>query len=171
MAGRTDTAFKLYAAFYIVLVTMFSLLVWVFIRAAGHLATGIAFDLREQGFERLQELSFSYYDTRPTGWLVSRLTSDCTKISSLLPWFMLDLSWERASLWVFRSQCSARLATCLMGVGDRATLVDGQLVLPAKTAEKQPTRSADELDHYRGLQRRVDGCPHDAGPCKRARES
>ena len=114
VAGRTDTAFKLYAAFYIVLVTMFSILVWIFIRAAGHLATGIAFDLRKQGFERLQELSFSYYDTRPTGWLVSRLTSDCTKISSLLPWFMLDLSWG---------------ACFLVGISVAMFLLDWQLAL------------------------------------------
>ena len=93
VAGRTGTAFVLYAAMYLVLVTIFSILVWLFIRVAGHLSTGVAYDLREQGFARLQELPFSYYDTRPTGWLVSRLTSDCTKISSLLPWFLLDLAW------------------------------------------------------------------------------
>ncbi len=93
VAGRTDRAFILYAIMYVVLVTAFSAIVWLFIRAAGHLSTGVAYDLREQGFSRLQDLPFSYYDTRPTGWLVSRLTSDCTKISSLLPWFLLDLAW------------------------------------------------------------------------------
>ncbi|MCP4838749.1 MAG: ABC transporter ATP-binding protein [Planctomycetes bacterium] len=93
VAGRADAAFVMYAVLYGVLVTVFSAIVWLFIRAAGRLSTGVAFDLREQGFARLQELPFSYYDTRPTGWLVSRLTSDCTKISSLLPWFLLDLAW------------------------------------------------------------------------------
>lgn len=27
------------------------------------------------------------------GWLVTRLTSDCEKLSSLMPWFLLDLVW------------------------------------------------------------------------------
>ena len=98
VAGRTDAAFMWYAALYVILVTIFSALVWLFIRAAGHLSTAVAYDLRAKGFGRLQELPFSFYDTRPTGWLVSRLTSDCTKISSLLPWFLLDLSWGSSFL-------------------------------------------------------------------------
>ncbi len=93
VAGETDSAFWGFAALYLVLTAAFSVVVWWFIRAAGRLTTGVGFDLREQGFSRLQDLSFSYFDTRPTGWLVSRLTSDCTKISNLLPWFMLDLAW------------------------------------------------------------------------------
>lgn len=67
--------------------------IWLFIEMAGQTATGIAYDLREKGFRRLQELSFSYYDVRPVGWLVTRLTSDVTKLSSLIPWFLLDLVW------------------------------------------------------------------------------
>ena len=78
---------------YLGLVSLFSLIVWLFIRAGGRLSTGVAFDLREKGFSRLQDLSFGYFDTRPVGWLVSRLTADCTKLSSLMPWFFLDLSW------------------------------------------------------------------------------
>jgi ATP-binding cassette subfamily B protein len=93
VAGRVGTAFWWLASIYLVLASSFSVVVWWFIRAAGRLTTGVGFDLREKGFSRLQDLSFSYFDTRPTGWLVSRLTSDCTKISHLLPWFLLDLAW------------------------------------------------------------------------------
>jgi len=93
VAGRVGAAFWWLASIYLVLASSFSVVVWWFIRAAGRLTTGVGFDLREQGFSRLQDLSFSYFDTRPTGWLVSRLTSDCTKISHLLPWFLLDLAW------------------------------------------------------------------------------
>ena len=93
VSGEVTAAFWGLAALYLALTTAFSVVVWWFIRAAGRLTTGVGFDLRSQGFSRLQDLSFSYFDTRPTGWLVSRLTSDCAKISNLLPWFMLDLAW------------------------------------------------------------------------------
>lgn len=79
----------LYAGLFVGLATF----VYFFIVFAGRIATGVAFDLRTKGFARLQELSFSYYDVRPVGWLVTRLTSDCSKLSSLIPWFMLDLVW------------------------------------------------------------------------------
>ena len=80
-------------AAYGALVIALSAGVWYFILLAGQVATGVACDLRCAGFARLQELSFSYFDVRPVGWLVSRLTSDCSKLSSLIPWFALDLVW------------------------------------------------------------------------------
>ncbi|MHC4992181.1 MAG: ABC transporter transmembrane domain-containing protein [Planctomycetota bacterium] len=80
-------------AAYLSLVVGLSACVWVFIVLAGRTATGIAHDLRRAGFARLQELSFSYYDRHAVGWLVSRLTADCAKLSSLMPWFILDLFW------------------------------------------------------------------------------
>lgn len=83
-----------YTALMVVLVAC----VWKLIVLAGRVATGVAFDLRKEGFARLQELSFSYFDTRSTGWLVTRITSDCSKLSSLMPWFMLDLSWGSCSI-------------------------------------------------------------------------
>jgi ATP-binding cassette, subfamily B, bacterial len=78
------------------LLLLFAVLIWVLIVLAGRLASGVGHDLRQAGFARLQQLSFAYFDRRPVGWLVSRLTSDCDKISGLLPWFSLDLTWGPA---------------------------------------------------------------------------
>ena len=74
-------------------VLAFGALIWALIVLAGRLASSVSHDLRRAGFARLQELSFSYFDRRPVGWLVSRLTSDCDRIANLLPWFSLDLVW------------------------------------------------------------------------------
>ncbi|MBD3161081.1 MAG: ABC transporter ATP-binding protein, partial [Candidatus Eisenbacteria bacterium] len=78
---------------YVGLVAFMSVMIWWFIVLAGQLATGFAYDLRESGFRKLQELSFSFYDRRPVGWLMARLTSDCERVSSILPWFTLDIVW------------------------------------------------------------------------------
>ena len=82
-----------FVALYCVLILLFASFIGLFIAMAGQTATGVAYDLRNNGFKKLQELSFSYYDTRPVGWLVTRLTSDCSKISNLIPWFSLDIVW------------------------------------------------------------------------------
>lgn len=82
-----------YGAAYAGAFALLAFCVWAFIRCAGLASTGVAYDLRTRGFERLQELPFAYFDKRPVGWLVTRLTSDCEKLSSLLPWFLLDLVW------------------------------------------------------------------------------
>ncbi len=78
---------------YVVVIVLTCVIVWCFIMLAGRVATGVAYDLRTKSFGRLQELSFSWFDVRPQGWVLSRLTSDCMKISSLMPWFMYDLFW------------------------------------------------------------------------------
>lgn len=81
------------AAGWAALALVFGLGVWAFIRAAGRISASLAFNLREQAFARLQELQFGYFDRRPSGWLVSRITSDCGKVSGIAPWVILDAFW------------------------------------------------------------------------------
>ncbi|HOE96025.1 MAG TPA: ABC transporter ATP-binding protein [Candidatus Sumerlaeota bacterium] len=81
-----------YAAITITLVVC----VFIFIRFAGKLSAFISHDIRRAGFARLQELSFSFYDHRPVGWLMARMTSDCERLSSVLAWGLLDLTWGTA---------------------------------------------------------------------------
>jgi ATP-binding cassette, subfamily B, bacterial len=82
-----------YGLLYLFMAYLLSFMVRTFIRLAGVSATGVAYDLRRAAFAKLQELSFSFYDHRPVGWLMARLTSDCDKISSILPWALLDAVW------------------------------------------------------------------------------
>jgi ATP-binding cassette subfamily B protein len=47
---------------------------------AERVSQGVAYDLRDALFERIERLSFSYYDRVQTGQLVTRLTSDVEQI-------------------------------------------------------------------------------------------
>jgi ATP-binding cassette subfamily B protein len=89
MGGNLVPTFVLYVSLF----AFFAAGVWTFIRAAGVVATGVGHRLRRDCFAKLQELSFSYFDARPVGWLTSRLTSDCGRISGTLPWVILDIFW------------------------------------------------------------------------------
>ena len=64
-----------------------------FIWMAGKIRTHIAHDIRQDGFGNLQRLSFSFYDYRPVGWLMARMTSDSERLSNILAWGFLDLVW------------------------------------------------------------------------------
>jgi ATP-binding cassette, subfamily B, bacterial len=87
-----------WVAAYGVMLAGIALGIFVLIALAGIVATGVAHDLRQAGFEHLQLLSFSFFDRRPVGWLVTRLTSDCGKLANLLPWFLVDMVWGPALL-------------------------------------------------------------------------
>ncbi len=78
---------------YLGLVVVIGACIWMFIYQAGRCSTGISHDIRREAFARLQELEFAYYDRRPVGWLMARLTSDCQRLSAVLSWGLLDLIW------------------------------------------------------------------------------
>ena len=59
----------------------------------GKIRTHVSHDIRRDGFENLQRLSFAFYDYRPVGWLMARMTSDCERLSNILAWGFLDLVW------------------------------------------------------------------------------
>ena len=64
-----------------------------FIVVAGRITTGVSFDIRDAGFAKLQELPFSFYDRKAVGWLMARLTSDCSLLSRIMGWALLDIVW------------------------------------------------------------------------------
>ncbi len=78
---------------YVVLAMAFAFCIWLFIRLGAIISTGISTDIRQAGFDRLQDLSFRYYDRRPVGWIVTRMTTDCDRLSRILAWGVLDLIW------------------------------------------------------------------------------
>ena len=41
-------------------------------------------EIRKQAFDKLQKLSFSYYDTTSSGWIMARMTSDARKLASII---------------------------------------------------------------------------------------
>jgi len=64
-----------------------------FIALAGKVEMGISYDIRKVGFERLQELSFSYYDKTPVGWIMARMTSDVRRLGEVISWGLVDIAW------------------------------------------------------------------------------
>ena len=67
--------------------------VFGFIYLTGILGERLRYDLRKKMFNHLQELSFSYFDRTPVGWIMSRLTSDPHRLADLATWGLLDVTW------------------------------------------------------------------------------
>lgn len=82
-----------FACVYLGMIIFQSVVVFLFIYYAGRLESHIVFDIRESGFARLQELSFSYYDNTPVGWIMARMTSDAQRIGDVIAWGCVDMIW------------------------------------------------------------------------------
>jgi ATP-binding cassette subfamily B protein len=72
--------------------------VFGFITLAGRNTVDISYDIRQTCFDKLQRLPFSYYDRKAVGWLMARMTSDCSNLSRVMAWSMLDLAWGTCAL-------------------------------------------------------------------------
>lgn len=85
--------FPIFAGVYVFAVVGMSGIVYLFIKCAGDIEAGVVYSLRERGFKKLQELSFSYFDKTAVGWLMARMTSDTNRIGEILAWGLVDLLW------------------------------------------------------------------------------
>ena len=90
--GNRDAVISI-AITYVVLLVIQSVFVFAFIYFTGALGHKVQYDMRKSMFQHLQELSLSYYNRTPVGWIMSRLTSDTERIADLVTWGMLDITW------------------------------------------------------------------------------
>lgn len=65
-----------------------------FIMVAGKIETEVTYNIRKKLFNKVHELNVSYFDKTPTGWIVSRITSDIRNLGHTLSWHIVDLSWS-----------------------------------------------------------------------------
>jgi ATP-binding cassette subfamily B protein len=85
-----------------------------FVWAGGKLSTHLGHDIRQAAFENVQRLSFAFFDHRPVGWLVARMTSDCERLSANLTWSFLDSVWgATVMLGVVLSMLAINAKLCL----------------------------------------------------------
>jgi len=87
-----------YASLYGALQLIQAAMVFGFIYLAGILGERIQYDLRRALFNHLQDLSLSYYSQNAVGRLMARVTSDTGRVSSLMTWGMLDVTWAIVSV-------------------------------------------------------------------------
>ena len=108
------------------LVTVYAGLIFVqagavfgFIYLCGILGERIQYDLRQKMFSHLQDLSFSYFDRTPVGWIMSRVTSDSSRVGELVSWGLLDITWGIVNIgtaMAFMLYINWRLALVVLGI-------------------------------------------------------
>ncbi len=78
---------------YFAVVLAQSIFIWLHIRYAGKVEVGATYYIRKAAYEKLQQLSFSFYDKTAVGYLLARLGSDCERLGGTIGWALLDLLW------------------------------------------------------------------------------
>lgn len=89
---RNFSSLPWFIAGFLVILLIYSWTIYGFIDRCGFMEAHIVHDIRRQGFRRLQELSFSYYDTTHVGWIMARMTSDAQRIGDVISWGFMDIT-------------------------------------------------------------------------------
>lgn len=65
-----------------------------FFKTTSDMEISVSRDLRNQAFEHLQTLSFSYYNQNNVGYIHARVMSDTEKIGGALSWDLMDMTYN-----------------------------------------------------------------------------
>lgn len=85
-----------FGVLYFALLVTQSIFVYNFLCQSGKIEMGFSYHVRKTAFEKLQLLSYSYYDKTPTGWIMARMTSDIARLAEILAWSLVDMVWGLA---------------------------------------------------------------------------
>ncbi|QVK18542.1 ABC transporter ATP-binding protein [Mycoplasmatota bacterium] len=83
----------LFGAAFLIFALIQTFFIYKFIRHAGTIEVELSYSLRKAAFEKLQSLSFNYFNNTPVGWIMARLTSDARRLSEIISWGLIDMSW------------------------------------------------------------------------------
>lgn len=91
-AGNSDGIVG-FTVSYVSLIIFQTITVLMFLRIANRMEMLLGRDLKRGAFVHLQELSFSYYNQTPVGYMMARVTSDTSRIGGILSWAGMQLVW------------------------------------------------------------------------------
>ncbi|MFA5422039.1 MAG: ABC transporter ATP-binding protein [Bacilli bacterium] len=82
-----------YALLFVAGILIRSMSIFVTFFVTNYFDMVINTSLRRDSFRRIQELSFSYFDRTPSGWLIARMQNDTASISDILSWGVIRIVW------------------------------------------------------------------------------
>lgn len=83
-----------FIAYYVAAIILQTINVMVFSMSAMKADTNLGRDIKAKCFDHLQDLSLSYYNITPVGYIHSRIMSDAGRIGEVVAWSAADCLWS-----------------------------------------------------------------------------
>ena len=98
ISGSTLDTLPVFILIYVFIIISCALLNYASTYQGMAVEVGVDKDLRNDAFEHLQTLSFSYFNQNSVGYIHSRVMSDTSRIGALVSWTLLDSIWQLSYL-------------------------------------------------------------------------
>ncbi|MCY4144443.1 MAG: ABC transporter ATP-binding protein [Gammaproteobacteria bacterium] len=118
-ANGTQASLSTWAALIVAASAVVSIAMVGLVFYVSKLRAMASFDIRRDAFLNIQKQSFKFFDKRPVGWLMARLTSDCERLTDILTWAFIDFVWGTAmmlSMGVVMVILNWKLALCAFSI-------------------------------------------------------
>ena len=128
-----------FALIYVLVIIFQAGCVVLFSRLCMKIELLVGRDLKREAFVHLQTLSFSYYNTTPVGYILSRVMSDTGKIAAVVAWNGLDLFWSTfyvVGVFISMLILNVRLALAVMLIVPVAAVLTGMFQRKILTANR-----------------------------------
>ena len=97
-ANGTGASLSTWTILIVIASIVSALMITGFVFLVSKLRAMASYDIRQDAFVNIQKQSFGFFDKRPVGWLMARLTSDCERLTDILTWAFLDFVWGTAMM-------------------------------------------------------------------------
>lgn len=94
--GNTTEGLGTFVIVYALAIILQTIGTIVFCRGAMTVEMKVGRDMKKECFEHLQQLSLSYYNVTPVGYILARVMSDTFRIAGMLAWQLPDMVWQIA---------------------------------------------------------------------------
>ncbi|MBP5091001.1 MAG: ABC transporter ATP-binding protein [Bacilli bacterium] len=155
---KAEMPFSLYTAIFVAMIVLRSAAVFGTFFLTNYIGMRIMIDLRRDSFEKIQLLSFSYFDKTSSGWLIARLQNDTSSIGDTLSWGIIQMVW--ASLDIIFSLITMFTMDWRLSLVVLASLPLVIIIVPAfeKAVLKRHRTARNAYSHYVGwLAESIDG--------------
>ena len=98
ISGGTLDTLLVFIILYLLIIVSCAALNYASTYQGTAVEVGVDKDLRNDAFEHLQTLSFSYFNQNSVGYIHSRVMSDTSRIGTLVSWTLLDSIWQLSYL-------------------------------------------------------------------------
>lgn len=88
-----EVTFPIFCTIYALSIIVRCLTIFTTFFFTNYLEMLIMNDLRRDSFRKVQQLSFSYFDATPTGWILARMENDTSSVGELLAWGVMRVVW------------------------------------------------------------------------------
>jgi ATP-binding cassette subfamily B protein len=119
ISGGTLDTLLVFIILYLLIIVSCAALNYASTYQGTAVEVGVDKDLRNDAFEHLQTLSFSYFNQNSVGYIHSRVMSDTSRIGTLVSWTLLDSIWQLSYLVgasAVMLSLNARLALLVLAV-------------------------------------------------------